>query len=328
MFKPLKLTICKHRDGFMTTLFSTREVAKFLDINEKMVYSLISDKGLPATKVTGKWLFPKHLVEEWIESNTMNYPHPKTDLPPYHGILIVAGSNDLLLDKALALFNEMYPEHVAVFGNLGSMGGIRALRRNLCHMATSHLLAEDEAEYNFDFARKELERMPAVVNFAKREQGILVSPENRKTIHTIKDLGKEGITVINRPLGTGTRLLFDRELAKAGLSGEKINGYQRLVHRHLDIGLEILSGRADAGPGIRPVAHLLGLSFIPLRWERFDLIIPKRRFFDQGVQLFINMLQETRFRDTAKEMEGYDLGTSGKMVFRGEEDLKTKTDKD
>ncbi|MFV9644594.1 MAG: helix-turn-helix domain-containing protein, partial [Desulfobacterales bacterium] len=121
----------------MNQLLSTREVAQFLDINEKMVYTLVADKGLPATKITGKWLFPLKLVEQWIETNTINYPEPTGQLPPYHGLLIIAGSNDLLLDKTISLFNTMYPDHVAVFGNLGSMGGLKALRQNLCHIASS-----------------------------------------------------------------------------------------------------------------------------------------------------------------------------------------------
>ena len=123
-----------------TTLFTTREIARFLNINEKMVYTLIAEKGLPATKATGKWLFPRHLVEQWLENRTINYPKTTDPLPPYHGLLIIAGSNDILLDKAVSLFNRLYPENVAVFGNLGSLGGIRALRRNLCHIASSHLL--------------------------------------------------------------------------------------------------------------------------------------------------------------------------------------------
>ena len=73
----------------MKKLLSTKEVAQFLDVNEKMVYSLVAEKGLPATKITGKWLFPRHLVEQWIEANTINYPKPSTSLPPYHGLLII-----------------------------------------------------------------------------------------------------------------------------------------------------------------------------------------------------------------------------------------------
>ena len=299
----------------MEKLLSTKKVAQFLDINEKMVYSLVAEKGLPATKITGKWLFPLHLVEQWIEANTINYPKPSTSLPPYHGLLIITGSNDLLLDKAISLFNSLYSGHVAVFGNLGSMGGLRALRQNLCHIASSHLLQEDENEYNFDFAIKELEKMPAVVNFCKREQGILVQKGNPKNIKSFSDIARSGIRIVNRPLGTGTRLLFDRKLKEAGINCEKIKGYNNELHRHMDVGLAILAGRADAGPGIKAVASLLGLEFIPVRWERYDLLITKERFFDKGVQLFIGLLQEQSFCDLTKMFDGYDVNLSGKIVF-------------
>ena len=296
-------------------MLNTREVAHFLDINEKMAYTLITEKGLPATKITGKWLFPMKLVEQWIETNTINYPKPSTSLPPYHGLLIIAGSNDLLLDITISLFNTLYPDHVAVFGNLGSMGGLRALRQNLCHIASSHLLQENENEYNFEFATKELEKMPAVVNFCKREQGILVQKGNPKKINEIADIARPGIRIVNRPLGTGTRLLFDRKLKEAGIKCEKLKGYNTELHRHMDVGLEILAGRADAGPAIKPVASLLGLDFIPVRWERYDLLITKERFFDKGVQLFIGLLHEQAFIDLAKNLDGYDVTISGKVVF-------------
>jgi excisionase family DNA binding protein len=294
---------------------STKEVAKFLDVNEKMVYTLISDKGLPAAKITGKWLFPRHLVEQWIETNTLNYHRPNHVLPPYHGLLILAGSNDPLLEKTLALFNERHPDQVAVFGNLGSMGGLRALRQNLCHMASSHLLQEDETEYNFDFAVKELDQMPVVINFCRREQGLLLPSGNPKGIQAVADLGRPGVRIVNRRLGTGTRLLFDRELQKAGLQGEKITGYTEEVLRHLDVGLAVLTGQADAGPGIRPIAAQLGLDFIPLRWERYDLLVTRERFFDKGIQLFLGLLHEDPFRAMAARYAGYDVSASGSMLF-------------
>lgn len=297
------------------TLFNTREIARFLDINEKMVYTLIAEKGLPATKATGKWLFPRHLVEQWLENQTINYPKTADRLPPYHGLLIISGSNDILLDKALALFNRRYPDHVAVFGNLGSLGGIRALRRNLCHIASSHLLQENEQEYNFGFAREELGQVPGIINFCNREQGLLTMKGNPKKITGIPDLARPGFRIVNRSSGTGTRLLLDRGLVKAGIDGSRIKGYDREVSRHLDVGLEVLSGRADAGPGIRAVAGLLNLDFIPLKWERFDLLIQKERFFEKGVQCFLGFLSEPSFRELAEDLSGYDLSLCGKMVF-------------
>ncbi len=121
--------------------------------------------------------------------------------------------------------------------------------------------------------------------------------------------------IVNRPQGTGTRLLLDGELNKAGINGDEIDGYSIELQRHLDVGLEILSGRTDAGMGIKAVAGLLDLDFIPLRWERFDFIVRKERFFDQGVQLFLGILRTPEFQETVSGLSGYDLSHSGEMVF-------------
>jgi excisionase family DNA binding protein len=299
----------------MKKLLSTKEVAEYLGVNEKMVYTLVSEKGLPASKVTGKWIFPLHLVEQWVEVNTTNYPEPIKQLPPYDGLLIITGSNDFLLDKTLSLFNNSFPGNTAVFANLGSMGGLRSLRQNVCHMATCHLLQDNEDDYNFDFAGKEFSKMPVIVNFCRREQGFLIQRKNPKKIKSLKDISKSNIRVVNRSLATGTRLLFDREMEKAGVEPSKVDGYDHEVNSHMEVGLEVLSGKAHIGPGIRPIATLLGLDFLPVRWERYDLLITKDRFFDKGVQLFIGLLQETEFKKLAKGFNGYDISAAGKIVY-------------
>ena len=240
------------------SLLSTKEVSQFLNINEKMVYSLISEKGLPATKVTGKWLFPRHLVEKWLENKTINYPEPTQPLPAYHGLLIIIGSNDILLERLISIFNKTCPEHVAVFGNLGSMGGIRAVNRDLCYIASSHLLQDDEKEYNFDFVSNEPgAASPVLVNFCRRQQGLLVAKGNPEKIFSVSDLGKPKVKIANRPKGTGTRLLLDREFKKAEIEPSGIKGYDKELRSHMDVGLEILSGKADAGLAIKAVASLL-----------------------------------------------------------------------
>jgi len=297
----------------MSQFLTTKEVS--LNINEKMVYSLVSEKGLPASKITGKWLFPKNLVEQWIEANTINYPKTAESPSISQAVLIITGSNDLLLDKVISLYNTHFPGNVAVFGNLGSMGGLQALRQNACHIASSHLLQENGEDYNFEFANRELERMPAIVNFCRREQGILIKKGNPKKIKRVSDLAQAGICIVNRPLGTGTRLLLDQELKKAAVRGEKIDGYANEVHRHLDVGLEILAGRADAGLGIHAVAGLLDLDFVPLRLERYDLMIFKERFFDANVQNFLGLLHDQQFFKLAESLQGYDVQLSGRMLF-------------
>lgn len=303
----------------MKNLLSTKEVAQLLDVNEKMVYGLIAEKGLPATKITGKWLFPKHLVEQWIENTTQNYPVQTPPLPPYHGLLIVAGSDDPLLEQTLNLFNETFSKHLAVYGNVGSFGGIKALRDNLCHIASSHLIQEEDGDFNFQFVSEKLREQPAVINFCFREQGLLLAKGNPCGIRSIADLKRKELRVVNRPLATGTRLLFDQQLRKADVASETMVGYGHEVHRHLDVGLEVKAGRADVGPAIRAVAGILDLDFLPLGRERFDLLISRERFFDKGVQQFLGLLHDQPFRRLAEELSGYDLSHSGRAIYPREE---------
>lgn len=301
-------------------LMSTREVAQFLNINEKMVYTLIAEKGLPATKVTGKWLFPRHLVEQWLENETINYPAMQARETQDAGLLVIAGSNDILLERAIGLHNRQSPDSVAVYGSLGSLGGIQALRRRRCQIAASHLFEEEAHDYNFGVAQAELGQVPVVVNFCRREQGILVAKGNPHAVETVGDLGQKGLRLVNRPLGTGTRQLLDREVNRAGLDPEKIEGYHHEAVGHMEVGLAVLAGDADAGLGIRAVAGLLGLDFLPLLWERFDLLVLKEMFFEKRVQAFLVTLQDPAFRSLGQGLAGYDLELCGKMVFPREEE--------
>jgi len=218
-------------------------------------------------------------------------------------------------DQAIGLYNSLNRDSVVFFANIGSMGGLRALRQRSCHIGVCHLLQDDNEEYNFRFAEQEMAQAPVFINFSRREQGILVTGGNPKQINSVSDLANAGVRIVNRPLNTGTRLLLDFEISRSDISADDIDGYEVEVGRHLEAGLAILGGKADAAPAIRPVAELLGLDFIPLRWERFDLLINRDRFFEPPVQRFINLLHDPVFKEIAREYVGYDLSVCGKMIY-------------
>jgi len=301
----------------MSSLMNTKEAAQYLGINEKKIYSLISDSGLPATKVTGKWLFQRHLLDRWLEHHTENYPAIETGLESYRKLLIITGSNDLLLDQLLELFSRRNHLPLPVFSNLGSMGGIRALKENLCHLCSAHLLEPEGEEYNFSYVEEEFGDSVVVVNFCKRLQAVLVAPGNPLGVKGLADLAGGKLRIANRKEGTGTRLLLDRELERHGVSGEEIPGYDTGYGRHLDVGLEVLAGRADAGLAISAVGGLLGLDQVPVCWERYDFIVRKDIFFSRGVQMLMALLKDEEFLNLSANYTGYDLGTSGQVVFRG-----------
>lgn len=297
----------------MDEMLTTRQVAKYLNVNEKMIYSLIAEKGLPASKVTGKWLFPLDLVRQWVENGTQNFPE-QAKLPPYHGLVLISGADDPLLETLVCTFNLKHSEHMALSGQADSLGGLTALRNNLCHIA-GYRSADESCDTGAPVMDKEIAQTLAVVNLCQREQGLIVQKNNPLGISSVKDLCQKGVTMVNRRLGTGARQLLDRELKQLEIGGEAINGYDDCVSRHMDAGLAVLNGRAHAAPGIRAVANLLGLDFISLCWERFDLFINKDSFFDQGIQLFLAMLKGKVIQRTADELGGYDLSTTGKMVY-------------
>jgi len=295
----------------MGSYMNTRELAKYLGINEKKVYSLIEEKGLPATKVTGKWGFFKELVDHWLENSVENHP---SILHKLKGFLMVAGSNDPLLDFTLGEMGHsgLFP----FFCNTGSTDGLSMLRDRMIHIAGSHILDEEEGEYNIPLVASHFaEFRTVVVNFAYRQQGLILKSGNPLKINRVEDLVKPKVRYINRQKGSGTRVLIDSYLNKAGIDGSKINGYETEVSTHLDVGLRILRGEADAGAGIRATAHLLGLDFIPLKEERFDLLIPRDYFFLEEVQRLMEILKSGQFRNESARFGGYDTRDSGKVIY-------------
>jgi len=301
----------------MKPLMNTKEVSQYIGINEKKIYNLIVAKGLPATKVTGKWLFQRQLVDRWLEQHTENYPSAEKSPDTYKNLLIITGSNDLLLDQLLEVFARRYPLPLPLFSNLGSMGGIRALKENLCHICSCHLLESEGEEYNFAYVEEEFGSDVTLVNFCKRLQAVVVPRGNPKGIKELADLTSGRLRIANRKKGTGTRLLLDQELERQGVSGDQIPGYETEFARHLDVALEVLAGKADAGLAIAAVAEMLGLDQVPVRWERYDFIMRKDVFFSRGVQMLLALLRDEEFLRLSDKFSGYDLSLSGQVVFRG-----------
>lgn len=297
----------------MGQYMNTREVSKYLGINEKKVYSLIEEKKLPATKITGKWGFFKEMVDQWLENGVENHP---SVLHKLKGFLMVAGSNDPLLDFTLGEMERVGNGLFPFFCNTGSLEGLSMLRDRKVHIAGSHILDEEEGEYNIPLVASHFaEFKTVVVNFAYRQQGLILGKGNPMKIKGIEDLGRAEVSYINRQKGSGTRVLIDSCLNKLGVDASKIKGYETEVSTHLDVGLRILRGEADAGAGIRATAQLLGLDFIPLKEERFDLLIPRDYFFLDEVQRLMEVLKSGQFRGEAGRFGGYDIRDSGKVIY-------------
>jgi len=298
-------------------IMSTKEVAHYLGIHEKQVYALIKAKRIPSTRVTGKWTFPKKLIDEWIDNNARGgMAEARKKTKRIEGALLGAGSNDPILDILKTFIKKAYPEFYLFSANTGSTEGLKALNQGYTDIAWSHLFDPDSGQYNIPFLSTYLPNLKAVViNLFNRDLGFLTAPGNPLNIRDFNDLAKPKARFINRQKGSGTRVLLDHHLKNLGISPAAIKGYENEVFTHFEVGLSILAKEADVGIATGAVAKLIGLSFIPITQESFDMLLDQPTFFERGVQAFIEILNSKEFRSRVEHLGSYDFKNSGKIVY-------------
>jgi putative molybdopterin biosynthesis protein len=298
-------------------MMSTREVAKYLGVHEKQVYALIKSKKIPSTRVTGKWVFPRKLIDEWIDSNAKTaLEQAKQKSRKIEGALLASGSNDPILDMLHTYMRKSYPEFYIFSANTGSTDGLKALNMGYTDIAWSHLFDPKSGEYNLPFLPSYLPNIkPVVVNLFRRDLGFVVAPKNPLHLHGFEDLTQKKVRFINRQKGSGTRVLLDHHLKRLRIIPSKINGYEKEVYTHFEVGLSILSREADVGIATIAVSKLLGLPFIPITQERFDMILDQSTFFEKGIQAFIEILNSHGFRNRVERLGSYDFKNSGKILY-------------
>ena len=224
------------------------------------------------------------------------------------------GSHDLTLDL-LAQFLAEHDRRLAS-ANVGSQGGLVAIRRGEAHMAGSHLLDPKTGEYNISYIRQYMPNIPVkVVALVGREQGLIVKRGNPKGIKSLSDLSRPDVQMVNRQRGAGTRVLLDYHLNLIGMIPDSILGYTKEEYTHLGVSAAVVSGRADCGLGIAAAAQALDLDFVPLFQERYDLVVPKEHAESDLLAPLFELLAERGFRDSVSKLTGYDVSVMGTIIL-------------
>lgn len=233
--------------------------------------------------------------------------------------LVCVGSHDNLLDL---LADELMglPEPFRLTStHVGSMGGLTALRTGSCHMSGMHLFDPESGDFNTPFLLTFLPGDPlrdhTLINLAIRQQGLMVPPGNPLGIRGVADLTRARF--INRQRGAGTRVLLDWKLKQAGIAPADVRGYEKEEFTHMAVAANVLSGAADCGMGIYAAARALGLDFVPVARERYDLAVPTRFLDDPRIRAVRSLLNDPAFQERIRAQGGYDTTLTGRVMRPG-----------
>lgn len=297
-------------------LMNTKEVAKYLDIHEKQVYLLIKAGKIPCTRVTGKWIFPVKLIDEWIQTSVHDgLQQARRRVNQIEGALLASGSNDPVLDMLLTAMKKDHPAFNFFSANTGSVSGLEALNTGLTDIAFSHLYDPETGDYNTPYLRKYCpDHQPVVVNLFYRQIGFLTAKSKSNIFDGWNSLARKDLRFVNRQQGSGIRIMLDYELKTRKIAGSDISGYDNEVYTHFEVGLSLISGDADVGIASAAVAKILDLNFQPLVSERFDMILDKGTFFQPAIQAFIETLQSDQFKSRAEKIGSYNFKDTGRIL--------------
>lgn len=230
--------------------------------------------------------------------------------------MITIGSHDMAIDFLADILQKQHGIRL-VSTNVGSMGGIMSLRRKETHFAGIHLLDYDTGDYNISYLNKYLAQEKWIlVNLVKREQGLIVKRGNPLKIKTLSDLSREDVRYINRQKGAGTRVLFDYLLQKENINAASINGYNREEYTHLAVAAAVKNDACDCGLGIYASARALGLDFVPISEERYDLCILPALMDKNQLSLLIETINGSEFKKRVEQFGGYNLELSGNTLYK------------
>jgi excisionase family DNA binding protein len=294
---------------------TTEEAAAYLRMGARKLYDLAAEGVAPCAKVTGKWLFPRAALDRWVEAG-MSADAAPAPPPP-----IVAGSHDPLLEWAL----RRATTGLALLCE-GSAAGLDRLERGEAAMAAIHLHdpgvgartdADADAEANARALTRSRLADAVLIAFARREQGLLVAPGDPLRLgaggdplaRALESKARFGL----RQSGAGAQLLLERLLARAGARPADLAAAQAPYATGGDLAAAIRAGEADCGLASRSAAQGMGLGFAPLVWERFDLALRRRDYFEPGPQALFALARTGEFAAQAARLGGYDLAETGRV---------------
>lgn len=298
----------------MTTpeFMNAKQVAEYLDLNEKKVYSLANDGQLPATKVTGKWLFPKSLLDKWLIESCHN--------GAFNDRLLIAGSDDPLLQLAVGeMANKLGSTALVGYTSTGTRQGLSMLSKGHVDICAIHWGRASEAPLRHPALLQQYpgSRNWVLIHAYERVQGLIINPNLMGKINDPVELTSQQYQWALRQEGAGSLRALEEWLQNKGNALDNLN-QQDVYYSERELGSAIARGCADVGCGSQSTAGEFNLAFLPLFTEAFELVIPKNIYFRSLVQQLLQTLQKPETQAKGDQFGGYNFTNTSKQVWGSE----------
>lgn len=291
---------------------SVKQVAEYLHLNEKKVYELVKEQQIPATKITGKWLFPRGLVDRWLLDSS--HGGLLTDR------LVISGSDDPLLYRlVLSYMNELDARALVNYTPSGTRMGLKLLQAHKVDACCVHwgLAEESHLRHPALLEQHRHHQQWILVRLFKREQGLMLHPEVKQSILHTESLFHHQYRWAGRQTGAGSQRFLMEMLGRQGLSLDDLN-ITMTTYSEREAASSVAMRQTDVAAGVRPMANEFGLAFIPMSWEAFDIALPRAVWFRHLFQTLLKRLQSDEGQRLAQSLEGYDLENCGQLLWGGD----------
>jgi excisionase family DNA binding protein len=294
----------------MSEFLTTRELAALLRVKERKVYDLAAEGALPVRRVTGKLLFPREEIEDWLAAKRSGAA--RAEAATIRRPLVVAGGHDPLLEWALRESRS----GVAAFLD-GALDGLERAAAGDCIAAGLHIPEPGENGWNVASVTQRLSGEPIVlIEWAKRTRGLMVRKDLDRRVERIADA--RGLRFQSRQPEAGSELVLSLLLEREGLSRDDLQFIPAVERSETDLAAAVAAGRADVGLGLEASARQFGLEFTPAIVERFDLVVWRKAYFDPPFQKLMRFCASEAFRERAATLGGYDVSQFGAVHFNAE----------
>lgn len=302
--------------------YTIEEVAHLLKVSKLTVYDRVKKGDLPIFRVGRQMRVDAKDLENYINKNKSNQLDVAPLPPIEHGVIekkdphtIVISGQDLILD-ILGKHIEKEIAYKTLRSYTGSLSGLISMYNEECDIASLHMFDGDTGEYNLPYIKKILVGYPYIlINLVSRKAGFYVQKGNPLNITTWTDLNQKHIKIINREKGSGARILLDEQLRISKISSKNMNGYENEETSHLSVASAVSAGIADVGLGIEKAAKVVGIDFIPLVTERYDLVILKKAKHRQLIQTVKDILSSDSFHSEINSLGDYDTSMTGSIIY-------------